>query len=380
MKKIILLGATGSIGTQALEVIREHAEDFEITALSFGRNIQLGEKIIQEFQPKKVSVLSKRDAEKLRGEFPKIQVVHGLDGLREIAQTEEGELVLNAVTGSVGLLPTLDAIRAGKTIAIANKETLVTAGHLVMAEAKKYRVHILPVDSEHSAIFQALNGEKRSEVDKLIITASGGSFRDKTREELKNVTVAEALAHPNWNMGNKLTIDSATMFNKGLEVIEAHWLYDMPYEDIEVVLHRESVVHSMVAYVDGSIIAQLGMPDMRVPIQYALTYPERLPLHFKEPFDITRYGALHFEKIDFERFKALKLAYNAGKIGGTMPTVLNAANEIAVAGFLNGQVAFHNIEALVENALNRHDVIEAPSLDTILEVDKTTRAYVKTLL
>ncbi|WP_099220947.1 1-deoxy-D-xylulose-5-phosphate reductoisomerase [Listeria costaricensis] len=380
MKKIILLGATGSIGTQTLEVVREHGEHFEIAALSFGRNIQLGEKIIREFKPKRVSVLSRRDAEKLRDEFPEIQIFHGLDGLREIAQTENGELVLNAVTGSVGLLPTLDAIRAGKTIALANKETLVTAGHLVMAEAKKYQVDILPVDSEHSAIFQALNGEKRSEVDKLIITASGGSFRDKTREELKNVTVAEALSHPNWNMGNKLTIDSATMFNKGLEVIEAHWLYGMPYEDIEVVLHRESVVHSMVAYVDGSVIAQLGMPDMRIPIQYALTYPDRLPLHFNEPFDITRYGALHFEKIDFERFKALKLAYNAGKIGGTMPTVLNAANEIAVAGFLNGQVAFHNIEALVENALNRHDVIEAPSLDTILEVDKTTRAYVKTLL
>ncbi|WP_088809898.1 MULTISPECIES: 1-deoxy-D-xylulose-5-phosphate reductoisomerase [Listeria] len=380
MKKIILLGATGSIGTQTLEIVREHPEKFKIVSLSFGRNVELGRKIITEFQPQKVSVQNKRDLETLRAEFPSIQFSYGIAGLREIATFPEGDVVVNAVIGSVGLLPTLDAIEAGKEIAIANKETLVTAGHLVMAAAAKHNVNLLPVDSEHSAIFQALNGENQKDVAKIVLTASGGSFRDKTREELKNVTVKEALNHPNWNMGNKLTIDSATMFNKGLEVIEAHWLYDMDYDDIEVVIHRESVVHSMVEFVDGSLIAQLGTPDMRIPIQYALTYPERASISFSEPFDITKYGALHFEKVDFDRFMALKLAFQAGKIGGTMPTVLNAANEIAVAGFLNGQVAFQGIEAVVENAMHNHNAIQDPSLDTILQVDQETRAYVKTLL
>ncbi|EIA20710.1 1-deoxy-D-xylulose-5-phosphate reductoisomerase [Listeria fleischmannii] len=380
MKKIILLGATGSIGTQTLEIVREHPDKFDIVALSFGRNIGLGRKIITEFRPKKVSVQNKRDVETLRAEFPSVEFVYGISGLREIATFKEGEVVVNAVIGSVGLLPTLDAIQAKKEIAIANKETLVTAGHLVMAEAAKHNVNLLPVDSEHSAIFQALNGENKREVAKIILTASGGSFRDKSRDELKNVTVKEALNHPNWNMGNKLTIDSATMFNKGLEVIEAHWLYGTDYDAIEVVIHRESVVHSMVEFVDGSLIAQLGTPDMRIPIQYALTYPKRASISFSEPFDITKYGALHFEKVDFDRFMALKLAFQAGKIGGTMPTVLNAANEIAVAGFLNGQVAFQGIEAVVENAMHNHQVIPNPSLDTILEVDQETRAYVKTLL
>lgn len=382
MKKINLLGATGSIGTQTLEIVREHPELFEITALSFGRNVTLGRKIIQEFKPKAVSVQNKRDVEKLKPEFPDVRFYSGMEGLRAIAAFPEGDVLLSAVIGSVGLLPTLDAIEAGKQIAIANKETLVTAGHLVMAVARKKGVDILPVDSEHSAVFQALNGEKRENVSKLIITASGGSFRDKTRQELKHVTVKEALNHPNWNMGNKLTIDSATMFNKGLEVIEAHWLYDMDYEDIDVVIHRESIVHSLVEYIDGSMIAQLGAPDMRIPIQYALTYPDRSNITFSEPFSLAKIGTLHFEEVDYDRFRALKLAYNAGKIGGTMPTVLNAANEIAVAGFLNGQVDFNNIEAVVENAMNHHmqNVIQAPSLDTILQVDQETRAYVKTLL
>ncbi|MHC5280542.1 1-deoxy-D-xylulose-5-phosphate reductoisomerase [Listeria kieliensis] len=382
MKKINLLGATGSIGTQTLEIVREHPELFEITALSFGRNVELGRKIIQEFKPKAVSVQNNRDVEKLKLEFPDIRFYSGMEGLRAIASFSEGDVLLSAVIGSVGLLPTLDAIEAGKQIAIANKETLVTAGHLVMEAARKKSVDILPVDSEHSAVFQALNGEKRENVSKLIITASGGSFRDKTRQELKHVTVKEALNHPNWNMGNKLTIDSATMFNKGLEVIEAHWLYDMDYDDIDVVIHRESIVHSLVEYIDGSMIAQLGAPDMRIPIQYALTFPDRSSIQFSEPFSLAKIGTLHFEEVDYDRFRALKLAYNAGKIGGTMPTVLNAANEIAVAGFLNGQVDFNNIEAVVENAMNHHmqNVIQAPSLDTILQVDQETRAYVKTLL
>lgn len=382
MKKINLLGATGSIGTQTLEIVREHPELFEITALSFGRNVELGRKIIQEFKPKAVSVQNKRDVEKLKLEFPDIRFYSGMEGLRAIASFSEGDVLLSAVIGSVGLLPTLDAIEAGKQIAIANKETLVTAGHLVMEAARKKGVDLLPVDSEHSAVFQALNGEKRENVSKLIITASGGSFRDKTRQELKHVTVKEALNHPNWSMGNKLTIDSATMFNKGLEVIEAHWLYDMEYDDIDVVIHRESIVHSLVEYIDGSMIAQLGAPDMRIPIQYALTFPDRSSIQFSEPFSLAKIGTLHFEEVDYDRFRALKLAYNAGKIGGTMPTVLNAANEIAVAGFLNGQVDFNNIEAVVENAMNHHmqNVIQAPSLDTILQVDQETRAYVKTLL
>ncbi|MBF2447121.1 1-deoxy-D-xylulose-5-phosphate reductoisomerase [Listeria seeligeri] len=380
MKKIILLGATGSIGTQALTIVRENPDKFQVVALSFGRNMERGRAIIQEFKPKMVAVWHTRDKVTLQAEFPDLKVFNGLEGLREVSTYPDGDILLNAVMGSVGLLPTLDAIEAGKTIAIANKETLVTAGHLVMNAAREKNISLLPVDSEHSAILQALNGENPEKIKKIILTASGGSFRDKTREQLSEVTVKEALKHPNWNMGNKLTIDSATMFNKGLEVMEAHWLFGVSYDEIEVVIQRESIVHSMVQFVDGSIMAQLGTPDMRIPIQYALTAPDRFHIPFENEFRITDFSALHFEKVDYERFPALKLAYNAGKIGGTMPTVLNAANEIAVAGFLNGQVAFYNIEALVENAMNRHSSISNPDLDTILQVDKETRAYVKTLL
>ncbi|MBF2345499.1 1-deoxy-D-xylulose-5-phosphate reductoisomerase [Listeria seeligeri] len=380
MKKIILLGATGSIGTQALTIVRENPDKFQVVALSFGRNMDRGRAIIQEFKPKMVAVWHTRDKVTLQAEFPDLKVFNGLEGLREVSTYPDCDILLNAVMGSVGLLPTLDAIEAGKTIAIANKETLVTAGHLVMNAAREKNISLLPVDSEHSAILQALNGENPEKIKKIILTASGGSFRDKTREQLSEVTVKEALKHPNWNMGNKLTIDSATMFNKGLEVMEAHWLFGVSYDQIEVVIQRESIVHSMVQFVDGSIMAQLGTPDMRIPIQYALTAPDRFHIPFENEFRITDFSALHFEKVDYERFPALKLAYNAGKIGGTMPTVLNAANEIAVAGFLNGQVAFYNIEALVENAMNRHTSISNPDLDTILQVDKETRAYVKTLL
>ncbi|EUJ46330.1 1-deoxy-D-xylulose-5-phosphate reductoisomerase [Listeria riparia] len=380
MRKINLLGATGSVGSQTLEIVREHPELFQVVALSFGRNMKLGTAVIEEFKPELVSVELRRDYEKLKLEFPSLKVYYGAMGLQEVATYAHGDILINAVMGSVGLQPTLDAIAAGKEIAIANKETLVTAGHLVMRAAKEKGVRIVPVDSEHSAIYQCLQGENPDNISKLIVTASGGSFRDRTREQLRNVTVAEALTHPNWSMGNKITIDSATMFNKGLEVIEAHWLFDLDYDDIDVVVHRESVVHSMVAFKDGSHIAQLGLPDMRVPIQYALTHPERATISFSKPFDITEFGALHFDKMDFHRFPALKLAYTAGKIGGTMPSVLNAANEIAVAGFLNGQVAFQDIEALVENAMNRHETIANPDLETIFQVDQETRAYVKTLL
>ncbi|MBC2178638.1 1-deoxy-D-xylulose-5-phosphate reductoisomerase [Listeria booriae] len=380
MRKINLLGATGSVGSQTLEIVREHPELFQVVALSFGRNMKLGTAVIEEFKPELVSVEHRRDYEKLKLEFPNLKVYYGAMGLQEVATYAHGDILINAVMGSVGLQPTLDAIAAGKEIAIANKETLVTAGHLVMRAAKEKGVRIVPVDSEHSAIYQCLQGENPANISKLIVTASGGSFRDRTREQLRNVTVAEALTHPNWSMGNKITIDSATMFNKGLEVIEAHWLFNLDYDDIEVVVHRESVIHSMVAFKDGSHIAQLGLPDMRVPIQYALTHPERASISFNKPFDITEFGTLHFDKMDFHRFPALKLAYTAGKIGGTMPSVLNAANEIAVAGFLNGQVAFQDIEALVENAMNRHETIANPDLETIFQVDQETRAYVKTLL
>ena len=281
--------------------------------------------------------------------------------------------------GSVGLQPTLNAIEAKKTIAIANKETLVTAGHLVMEAAKRQGVAILPVDSEHSAIFQALQGENEKNIERIILTASGGSFRDRTREELGNVTVEEALNHPNWSMGAKITIDSASMMNKGLEVIEAHWLFDLPYEKIDVLLHQESIIHSMVEFHDSSIIAQLGSPDMRVPIQYALTYPDRFPLPSAKRLNLAEIGTLHFKKMDFDRFRCLKLAYEAGKAGGSYPTVLNAANEAAVEAFLTGKITFLQIEDYVENALNQHQMIVKPSLPEIEEIDRKTRNYVQLL-
>lgn len=376
MKGISLLGATGSIGTQTLDVIRSNPKRFKLQAIAVGKNIDLTRKIIREFQPVIVSVQNKEDKERLKAEFPNnIKFTYGEEGLIEVATCEDTEVLVNAILGSVGLLPTLQAIEAGKTIAIANKETLVTAGHIVMTKAKEHNVTILPVDSEHSAIFQCLNGENEKEIERLIITASGGSFRDKSRDELVNVTVEDALNHPNWSMGAKITIDSATMMNKGLEVIEAHWLFNQPYEKIECLLHRESTIHSMVEFTDGSVIAQLGTPDMRIPIQYALTYPERL-LSNSERLDLAKIGSLHFEKMDFERFRCLHFAYEAGKIGGTLPVVLNAANEVAVQAFLTGKISFLEIEDWIEKALTSHQVIANPDLQTILHVDKETRDIV----
>ncbi|GIN18916.1 MAG TPA: 1-deoxy-D-xylulose-5-phosphate reductoisomerase [Bacillus bacterium] len=381
MKYISLLGATGSIGTQTLELIREHPEQFQLTAISAGRNIGLVRKIISEFHPQLVSVQTKEDCTTLQEEFPTdIQFVYGEEGLVEAAVYDRSNIVLNAVIGSVGLYPTLQAIEAGKKIAIANKETLVTAGHLVMAAAREKNVDILPVDSEHSAIFQCLQGENMNEVSRLLITASGGSFRDLSREELKFVTLEQALNHPNWSMGSKITIDSATMMNKGLEVIEAHWLFDLPYDKIDVLLHRESIIHSLVEFHDSSVIAQLGTPDMRVPIQYALTYPERLPLQSAKRLNLVDIGQLHFEKMDMDRYRCLYFAYEAGRCGGTMPTVLNAANEAAVKAFLEQKIPFTRIEELIEKALERHHVIEHPDLSAIREVDQETRQYVHTLL
>ena len=374
LKKISLMGATGSIGLQTLDVLREHPEEFELVALSVGKNIIEAKKMINEFTPSLVSVQLKKDADQLKLEVPSsVKVLYGEEGLVEVACHQDSEILVNAVLGSVGLYPTLKAIEAGKTIAIANKETLVTAGHLVMEAAKSKGVTLLPVDSEHSAIFQALQGEKEKNIEKLIITASGGSFRDRTREELVGVSVKEALNHPNWSMGAKITIDSASMMNKGLEVIEAHWLFDIPYEKIDVLQHRESIIHSMIQFHDSSVMAQLGTPDMRVPIQYALTYPDRFPRPNEKRLNLAEIGQLHFEKMNYERFRCLQFAYEAGRLGGSMTTVLNAANEAAVALFLDNKIAFLEIEEVIEKALNSHEVIHRPDLETILTIDKHTR-------
>lgn len=381
MKHISLLGATGSIGTQTLDVIRKHPSEFTLVSMSVGKNVDLALEQAHEFKPKLLSVQSKDDYDKIRHDVPnETKVVYGDEGLIEVATNEDASIVVNAVIGSVGLVPTLAAIDAGKTIAIANKETLVTAGHIVTEAARKKNVPLVPVDSEHSAIFQALNGEQKKEISKLILTASGGSFRDKTREQLKEVTVKEALAHPNWSMGAKITIDSATMMNKGLEVIEAHWLFDVPYEKIEVVLHKESIIHSMVEYIDHSVIAQLGTPDMRIPIQYALSYPNRLHAPNTERLNLAEIGKLHFSAVDFNRYRCLAYAYEAGKVGGTLPTVLNAANEVAVQLFLEQKISFLEIETMIERALQRHDVISSPSLDDIIAVDKETRQLIHSII
>lgn len=374
------MGATGSIGTQTLDILREHPSEFKLVAISIGKNLDLARKIIHEFQPELVSVQEYQDYNTLKAEFPKIKFTFGEEGLVEAAIYPSIDILVNAVIGSVGLNPTLQAIEAGKTIAIANKETLVTAGHLVMEAAEKNDVALLPVDSEHSAIYQCLQGEKEKNIERLILTASGGSFRDRTRKDLEGVTVREALNHPNWSMGAKITIDSATMMNKGLEVIEAHWLYNMPYEKIDVLLHKESIIHSMVEFHDSSIIAQLGTPDMRVPIQYALSYPERLPLISSQRLDLAKIGQLHFKEMDTNRFRCMHYAYEAGKQGGTMPAVLNAANEVAVAAFLEEKISFLQIEDMIEKALNQHELIKNPDLSIIQEVDKETRLYVNSLL
>lgn len=380
MKTINLLGASGSIGTQTLDVIREHPSHFSLNAFAVGQNIEIAHQIIREFHPKIVSVQKKNEAEQLKSAYPSIRCTYGEDGLVEVATADGGDIVLNAVTGSLGLKPTLEAIKLGKTIAIANKETLVTAGHIVMEEAAKHHATLLPVDSEHTAIFQCLQGEDIKNVEKLIITASGGSFRDQTREELEGVTVEQALNHPNWAMGAKITIDSATMMNKGLEVIEAHWLFGIPYEKIEVLLHKESIIHSMVEFHDSSVIAQLGTPDMRVPIQYALSYPDRFPFMIGKRLSLSEVGTLHFKKMDLDRFRCLHFAFEAGKAGGSMPTVLNAANEVAVQAFIEGQISFLQIEDIVEKALLNHDNITQVDLETIIKVDQETRKWVHSLL
>ncbi|QCR31832.1 1-deoxy-D-xylulose-5-phosphate reductoisomerase [Lysinibacillus sp. SGAir0095] len=380
MKKISLLGATGSVGMQTIDILLNNPESFQLVALSSGRNIEKTREIISQLSPELVSVQDEKDAVELSKEFPQIHFTFGTKGLVEVATHPDSTVLVNAVLGSVGLESTLAAIQMGKTIAIANKETLVTAGHLVMAEAKKYNATILPVDSEHSAIFQSMNGENPKQIERLILTASGGSFRDKTRDELKHVTVKDALNHPNWSMGSKITIDSATMMNKGLEVIEAHFLFDMPFEKIDVLLHKESIIHSLVEYHDTSVMAQLGTPDMRVPIQYALSYPDRLPLIEGTRLDLAKVAQLNFKEVDFDRFRALKLAYDAGQAGGTLLTAMNAANEAAVGLFLQEKITFLQIEEVIEQIMNNHHNILVPDLETILHVDSQTRKSVESMV
>lgn len=376
-KRIAILGSTGSIGTQTLDVIAVRPDEFEVVALSAGRNTALLLEQIERFRPRLVSVADEQAARELSGLVKHdVQIEYGEQGLIEVAAHSGADMLVTAIVGSRGLAPTLAAIEAGIPIGLANKETLISAGHLVMEAARRRNVPIIPIDSEHSAIFQCLNGENRSEIKRLIITASGGSFRDKTREELTHVTVEEALRHPNWSMGAKITIDSATMVNKGLEVMEAHWLFGIDYDRIEVVIHPESMIHSMVEFVDTSIMAQLGNPDMRVPIQYALTYPKRFEGPYR-PLDLIQIGALHFQEMDMERFPCLHMAYEAGRSGGTMPTVYSAANEVAVERFLSGEIPFLAIEDIIREAMDRHPAVATPSLEEILAADAWARGVAR---
>ena len=372
MKKIAILGSTGSIGTQTLEVVREN-KDIEVLALAAGNNITLLEQQIREFQPRLVGVWAEEKAEELKSRIRDTgtKVVSGMDGLLEIAQIEGSEILVTAIVGMIGIRPTIAAIEAGKDIALANKETLVTAGHIIMPLAKKMGVKILPVDSEHSAIFQSLQGSRRSEVKKILLTASGGPFRGKKQEDLLNIRVEDALKHPNWAMGRKITIDSSTMVNKGLEVMEAKWLFDVDIDDVQVVVQPQSVIHSMVEFVDGAVIAQLGTPDMKLPIQYALYYPERRYLP-GDRVDFWKIGHLDFEEPDMDTFYGLELAYEAGRTGGTLPTVFNAANELAVSQFLNREIKYLEIIEIIEDCMRAHKTIENPTVEQILETEAAT--------
>jgi len=369
MKKITILGSTGSIGTQTLAIVKEFPNLFEIQGLTCNKNIELLEKQIIEFNPKYVCVMDKEAAKILKTKISHdISVYSGLEGLINIATESKCDILLTAVVGSVGLLPTYEAIKKGIDIALANKETLVTAGEIIMAEAKKSGSKILPVDSEHSAIFQCLQGNERSTVEKIILTASGGSFLNTPFDALESVKPVDALKHPNWEMGKKITIDSATMMNKGLEVIEAKWLFDLKIDQIEVVIHPESIVHSMVQYHDRSVIAQMGLPDMKLPILYALNYPKRVKTAY-DPLDLTKIGQLNFMTPDLKKFKALSLAYKSIEIGHTMPVVLNTANEIYVQKFLENKIGFLEISESVEKEMKNHDIIKNPTIEDIIKIE-----------
>lgn len=376
-KTIAILGSTGSIGTQTLEVVREN-KDIRVAGLSAGSNIKMLEEQIREFSPRLVAVWDEKKADELRtkvADLP-VKIVSGMEGLLELAVMEEISILVTAIVGMIGIRPTIAAIEAGKDIALANKETLVTAGHLIMPLAAKHKVQILPVDSEHSAIFQAIHGEEKRAIHKLLITASGGPFRGRKTEDLRNVQVEDALKHPNWAMGQKITIDSATLVNKGLEVMEAKWLFDIDLDHIQVVVQPKSIIHSMVEYVDGAVMAQLGTPDMKLPIQYALYYPERRYLP-GERLDFAMLKEIAFEEPDMETFKGLPMAMEASKIGGSMPTVFNAANERAVAKFLRKEIKFLDIYEIIQESMERHQVIAHPSLEEILETESKTYEWIE---
>ena len=377
MKKIAILGSTGSIGTQTLDVV-ERNDDLQVVGIAAGSNIRMLEEQIRRFHPKLAAVGDEKKAAELRKRVADTDctVTGGMEGLLALAAMPESDILVTAIVGMIGIRPTVEGIRAGKDIALANKETLVTAGHIIMPLAKEYGVRILPVDSEHSAIFQALNGEDPSRIHKLLITASGGPFRGKKREELTNIRVEDALKHPNWAMGQKITIDSATLVNKGLEVMEAKWLFHMDLDRIQVVVQPQSVIHSMVEFVDGGIIAQLGTPDMRLPIQYALYGGERRFLP-GERLDFAALGSITFEEPDMDTFKGLPLAMEASKKGGSMPTVFNAANEKAVGMFLNRKIGFLDIYAIIEEAMERHKVIENPDVDEITGIEQETYRWIE---
>jgi 1-deoxy-D-xylulose-5-phosphate reductoisomerase len=377
MKNIAILGSTGSIGTQTLEVVRAYGKDLNVVALAAGSSVELMEKQIREFKPSIAGMWTESAASDLRDrvkDLP-VKIVSGMDGLIEIAELKESQVLVTAIVGMIGIRPTIAAIKAGKDIALANKETLVTAGHIIMPLAKEYNVSILPVDSEHSAIFQSLNGEPKDKISKILLTASGGPFRGKTVKELENIRVEDALKHPNWAMGRKITIDSSTLVNKGLEVMEAKWLFGVEADRIQVVVHPQSIIHSAVEYVDGAIIAQLGVPDMKLPIQYALFYPDRRPLEGKR-VDFFELAQITFEKPDIDTFTGLKLAYDAIEKGGSMPTVFNAANEKAVALFLDRKIKYLEIPELIGEAMERHTVIDNPTVEEILDTEAAVYEFI----
>lgn len=377
MKKIAILGSTGSIGTQTLDIVREQ-RDIQVVAMAAGNNIRKLEEQIREFHPSLVAVWEEEAAKELRANVSDLQVKVscGMEGLLEVAVAEQAEILVTAIVGMLGIRPTIAAIKAGKTIALANKETLVTAGHIIMPLAKECKVPILPVDSEHSAIFQSLNGEHRNKIAKILLTASGGPFRGRKRKELEEIQVEDALRHPNWRMGKKITIDSSTMVNKGLEVIEAKWLFDVKPEHIQVVVQPQSVIHSMVEYEDGAVIAQLGTPDMRLPIQYALYYPHRRPLS-GDRLDFWKLKNLTFEEPDLETFTGLALAYEAIRKGGNIPAVFNAANERAVAKFLNREIRYLQIPEIIESCMGQASYVENPSVEQILETEAAVYDYIE---
>jgi len=376
MKKIAILGSTGSIGTQTLEVVRSNP-DLQVAALAAGSSVEKMEEQIREFHPVLAAMWTEEAAARLRVRVADtgVRVVAGMEGLLEIAVLPESQVLVTAIVGMIGIRPTIAAIQAGKDIALANKETLVTAGHIIMPLAERHGVSILPVDSEHSAIFQSLNGEPKDKIEKILLTASGGPFRGRSREQLRNIQVEDALKHPNWSMGRKITIDSSTLVNKGLEVMEAKWLFGVELDRIQVVVHPQSIIHSAVQFVDGAIMAQLGTPDMKLPIQYALFYPDRRPMGGKR-VDFFDLAQITFEKPDTETFTGLALAYEAAKAGGSMPTVYNAANEKAVALFLERKISYLQIPELIGEAMEQHKVIEAPNVEQILEAEAETYEYI----